>query len=156
MSKDLSMKQAFFLIVGAFAIATVFTTVFIFTALAFGDSGTEQETPEVGRIVITAAHISPTYFPDYTLLYTDDETDTAVYLNNTYEPEQLDIGSYVTVTDTLNGKVIETTDSSFYIECNDPLQISYGLSGHPVTYSGREVGFVSSLEPGQKLKCVYY
>jgi hypothetical protein len=52
--------------------------------------------------------------------------------------------------------VVKSDGEFFYVKCDDPLLITYGMSGYPVWFNLKQVGFVSSLEPGPLLRCVYY
>jgi hypothetical protein len=116
----------------------------------------DQSTAQSTRVVVTAAHIDPDTFPAYKLLYADGERDIAYYVNTEYEPIELKQGSRVEITEELKGTAVKSEGDYFYVECDDPLMIVAGLSGKDVMHKRKPVGFVSSLEPGPLLRCVYY
>jgi hypothetical protein len=140
-----------------------FRIVFISLSFIFfillGNSVTElvqaRESAET-QIMITAAHLDPDNFTGYTLVYTDEALDKAFYLNNNYKPQAVPVGTRISINDTIRGKVVETEEQVFYVECADPSRIAYGLSGQPVMSKSGPIGFVSALEAGPRLLCVYY
>lgn len=109
--------------------------------------------PVSNPIYITAAHLDENNFADYTLLYKDIANDTAYYLNNKYEYDMPEVGSYVWI-NSRPCKVLSTNNKNkFVVEYSD--NTYKGLSGSRVrSFNEDVVGFVSGSMATHTLECI--
>lgn len=109
------------------------------------------------RVYITAAHIPESVFPEYTLMYKDEERDTAYYLNPNGKSIKVPDGAKVIINQNIVGTVLKTLDNDIcLVELEDSSIICKGLSGSIVKYKGEPIGFVSSLTTESKLKIILF
>ncbi len=100
------------------------------------------------RVLVTTAKISE--MDGYTRVYTDDDSDYAVFVKKSYSSNQLPVNTKVTI-GVSTGVVTETHDSYFVVRANAP----QSLPGSVVYADDTAVGFVSGCE-NNDVTCTYY
>lgn len=116
----------------------------------------EEDTISYNSIVFeTVAHIPAYKFPEYTLVWSDEELDRAVYIKNDYVPT-----SVVEVGDTvyLNEKecsVIETDEQGFTFKLPEGSIAVYGLSGTYIYFKNTPIAMVSKATSVDSIYAVY-
>lgn len=110
------------------------------------------------RVFITADHVPEDEYPECTKIYSDPDSDIAVYFNKAYTPTPPRVGSHVFVgEDKLKGRVTEVGDGYIICSLDDATQISAGFSGSLVTgYLNTPAGFVSSFVGGDEIRVVLF
>lgn len=148
--------------------------VFISFCLTTGCAKDVTDIPD--GLIITAAHIDESAYPNAKLLYKTDELDTAYYWTKVgayeYGPFRMEsnkgsysvtynedyvftsdpkVGSYVTFAG-YKAKVVSNSDKSFNVEMVNGMPYT-GLSGSNVKYKGVTIGIVSSYIINGEIKC---
>lgn len=110
-----------------------------------------SETP----IYITAAHLDPSTVTGYTLIYSDEDRDTAYYIKDDYTYHYPEIGETVYFAN-CKGTVDSIKEGvGFYVSVDKDSEIYKGLSGARVKDSrGKDIAFVSSAKSKEKILCV--
>lgn len=91
---------------------------------------------------VTAAHLPTSYFPNATCVWSDTNTDRAVYVKNDYTPTtEVIIGSRVTFGE-YKGTITSYDDQGIVIKLEGSLA-KHGMSGTPVYYNDTPVAFIS-------------
>ena len=119
---------------------------------------TQSKSEEVpSRVFITAAHIPESEFPGYTLMYKDEQRDTAYYLNPNGKSVEIPIGARIVINHNIKCTVVGTLVNDIcLVQLDDPSVIRKGLSGSIASYRGEPIGFVSSLTEESKLKIILF
>ena len=103
----------------------------------------------------TAAHISSSEFPEYTLIWFDEITDRALYIKNDYKPKTfIPIGSIVTFGE-YHGLVTDFDEQGIIIEIQE-VNAGHGMSGTAVAYNGVNFGFISRALSTRDVYVVFY
>ena len=105
------------------------------------------------RVVVSAAHLES--IDGYTQVYSDSETDYAVYVNDDYRATTLSIGDKVTLADT-TGIVVSVYAKEFAVDVDNISKIVPGVSGDPVYCRSNSVGFISGWNGEGALRCIFY
>lgn len=105
------------------------------------------------RTLVTAAHLGE--IDGYTCVYTDTDTDFAIYVKQNYCAEGLAVGDSVALVGT-SGTVVSTTPVEFAVQVENISQIVPGVSGKPVYLRGEPVGFISGWNGAGALRCIFY
>lgn len=100
------------------------------------------------RILVTSAHIDG--LDGYKKVYTDENTDYAVFVKSSYSANQLSVGNKVQIGN-FTGRVTETHDTYFCVSIKAP----ESLPGMVVYFNGVRVGYLSSMNAGTAT-CTYY
>lgn len=91
----------------------------------------------------TVAHLPEENFPDCTLVWSDTETDRAVYVYNNYKPlTSLQVGDIVTF-NSMDCEVVDIDEQGISIQLPNGQLAAHGMSGSQVTYNGTPVALVS-------------
>lgn len=114
--------------------------------------------PKVGfqpssRVLVTAAHLGE--LSGYTSVYSNPETDVGVYIKDDYKASAPPISGEVTYLDT-KGYIREVFDGEFTMEPLDAETIIPGVSGTPVYYHDKPIGFISGWNGHGKVRCIFY
>lgn len=122
-----------------------------------GEEATPSSTAEPSSIVFeTVAHIPEGSFPDYTLVWSDIETDRAVYIKNDYTPTVIVAeGDIVTFNDIIC-TVSSTDEQGFELMLPADTLAAYGMSGSVVTFNGVPIAMVSKATSVNSVYAVYY
>lgn len=135
--------QAFFLTV---ALCTLTITV----------KAMNRENVYESFVTVTAAHIPESNFIGMKKVYEDSEKDVAVYINPEYVPKIPKVGTKVSSSCGISGKVVNTDDFGFFIEQSTQVA-SPGDSGAKVySEDGEYLGFVSYLSQNGLVYCVAF
>lgn len=91
---------------------------------------------------VTAAHLPTSNFPNATCVWSDTNTDRAVYVKNDYTPTtEVTVGSRVTFGE-YKGTIASYDDQGIVIKLEGSLA-KHGMSGTPVYYNDTPVAFIS-------------
>lgn len=104
----------------------------------------------------TVAHIPETEFPEYTQVWSDTNTDRAVYIKNNYEPAQIVIEGDRVSFNNIEAEVISTDLQGFEISLGENQLAEYGMSGSIVEFNGTPIALVSRATSVSTIYCVYY
>lgn len=132
----------------------VLTIMFAFAALfvpAF-----LEEVPELdasSRTLITAAHLGE--IEGYLLVYVDEATDFAVYVQQDYTATGVSVGDAVSMVGT-SATVISVDAAEFAVEVENISKIVPGVSGKPVYLNDTPIGFISGWNGEGAVRCIFY
>lgn len=105
------------------------------------------------RVLVTAAHLGD--IAGYTCVYSDDATDIGIYLKDGYVATAPPVGARV---EWMNyyGTVEQVYDGEFLIKPHDTEMVYPGLSGTPVTYRYKQIGYISGWNGDGLVRCIFY
>ena len=106
-------------------------------------------------VLETAAHIPQDQFPDYQLVWSDEETDRAVYIRINYEPQTTIVVGDECLLGAIPVTVTDTDSQGVYLSLGDTFA-EHGMSGTPVTYNGIPFAFVSRATSVNSVYAVFY
>ena len=109
-------------------------------------------------IMVTAAHIDGNDFKGYKRIYTDEDRDLAVYINQTYKPYHPEPETTVASADfVIKGTIVSTDVDGFFFEPDDNSKIKKGISGTKIyDDEGKYLGFISYVNESGEVYCLSY
>lgn len=109
-------------------------------------------------IMVTAAHIDGNDFKGYKRIYTDEDKDLAVYINQNFKPHHPEPETIVASADfVIKGTVISTDVDGFFFEPEDNSKIKKGISGTKIyDDEGKYLGFISYVNESGEVYCLSY
>lgn len=124
--------------------------------LLLSGCGSSKMNSSSDYVLVTAAHIPESYYPEYEQVYVEPDKDVAVYINKEYKPDIPKKEDTVYI-DNVKGKVIDTDDYGCYIELDDLSIVKQGLSGTRVfSADNLYIGFVSACNKDKVIYCLCF
>lgn len=106
-------------------------------------------------VLETAAHIPQEQLEGYDLVWSDAETDRAVYIKRDYTPTvNIQVGCECLLND-MTVTVTDIDEQGVYLSLGDNLAM-HGISGSPITYQGVPFAFVSRATSVSDIYAVFY
>lgn len=105
------------------------------------------------RVLVTAAHLGD--IEGYTCVYSDEESDVGVYIEDGYVAKAPPAGAEVTYLNS-HGIIYSVSDSEFLVDPFSFEAVIPGVSGSPVYYRGVPIGFISGWDGAGHVRCIFY
>lgn len=125
----------------------------IFSILLLASCAKQDASLSSERTLITAAHLGE--IEGYTCVWSDPDTDYAIYVAEDYIATSLKVGDKVSLAHT-TGKVDTVSNEEFSVVVDDIAKIVPGVSGTPVCLEDVPVGFISGWNGSGALRCIFY
>lgn len=133
----------------------VLFSLVIFLILICGMLTTENPSPfpATSRTLVTAAHLGE--ITGYQRVYVDESTDYAIHVRKEYAVGTLNVGTKVTLAETV-GTVVSVSPQEFSVSIENVSKIVPGVSGTPVFLDTVPIGFISGWDGVGALRCIFY
>lgn len=105
------------------------------------------------RVLITAAHLDD--IAGYTRVFTDEDNDYSVFVQDDYRATRLPSGVEVTYLNS-RGVIEECSATMFFVRPSNINAIVPGVSGSPVYYRDIPIGFISGWDGSGRVRCIFY
>lgn len=127
--------------------------ILLFTIYVFGVVHDKVDFEPSSRVLVTAAHLGD--IRGYTCVHSDADSDVGIYLKEGYKASAPPISAEVTYLET-KGYVREVSDEEFIMEPLDIETIIPGVSGTPIYYDGKPIGYISGWNGHGLVRCIFY
>ncbi len=124
-----------------------------FLAVMASDYLYDKSYQPTSRVLVTAAHLGD--IDGYTCVYSDAASDVGIYLQEDYKASAPCIGAEVYFLDH-KGWIREVSAGEFAMEPERNEQIVPGVSGTPVYFKGKPVGYISGWNGHGLVRCIFY
>ena len=116
----------------------------------------EEEPISYSSVVFeTVAHIPSYKFPEYTLVWSDEELDRAVYIKKDYIPTPIVEAGDIVQLNEQQCVVMEVYEQGFELQLPEDSVAVYGLSGTYIYYNGVPIAMVSKATDVKTIYAVY-
>ena len=105
------------------------------------------------RVLVSADHLGE--IPGYTKVYSEEATDTAIYIRDDYSATAPPVGAILGFNGH-QGTLVSSTAREFIMAPDELIHIYPGVSGSPVYYQDTPIGFISGWNGDGNVRCIFY